>query len=113
MVAATFGTGQVFWSMLYFFLFFIWVWMLIDIGWMILGMGMLYGIPALVAINVSRVLGVLSPIGLALVIIALGVLLRNARRARAMVIGCDDAARDNEQSEHCKRDSIHRLLLRS
>jgi len=28
MVASEFGTGQVFWSMLYFFLFFIWVWLL-------------------------------------------------------------------------------------
>jgi Short C-terminal domain/Phospholipase_D-nuclease N-terminal len=26
---ATFGTGQVFWSMLWFFLFFIWIWLLI------------------------------------------------------------------------------------
>jgi hypothetical protein len=31
MVLAEFGTGQVFWSMLYFFLFFIWVWLLISI----------------------------------------------------------------------------------
>jgi hypothetical protein len=31
MVVATFGTGQVFWSMLYFFLFFIWVWLLITV----------------------------------------------------------------------------------
>ena len=31
MVAAQFGTGQVFWSMLYFFLFFIWVWLLITV----------------------------------------------------------------------------------
>jgi hypothetical protein len=29
--AAEFGTGQVFWSMLWFFLFFIWIWLLIDI----------------------------------------------------------------------------------
>jgi hypothetical protein len=28
---AEFGTGQVFWSMLWFFLFFIWIWMLIVI----------------------------------------------------------------------------------
>ena len=28
---AEFGTGQVFWSMLWFFLFFIWIWMLISI----------------------------------------------------------------------------------
>src|ERR687898_2551045 len=28
MLAAEFGTGQVFWSMLWFFLFFIWIWML-------------------------------------------------------------------------------------
>ena len=28
-LAATFGTGQVFWSMLWFFLFFIWIWLLI------------------------------------------------------------------------------------
>jgi hypothetical protein len=28
---AEFGTGQVFWSMLWFFLFFIWIWMLIAI----------------------------------------------------------------------------------
>ena len=28
MFAAEFGTGQVFWSMLWFFLFFIWIWML-------------------------------------------------------------------------------------
>jgi hypothetical protein len=31
MVLAEFGTGQVFWSMLYFFLFFIWIWLLITI----------------------------------------------------------------------------------
>ena len=31
MFAAEFGTGQVFWSMLYFFLFFIWIWLLISI----------------------------------------------------------------------------------
>jgi Short C-terminal domain/Phospholipase_D-nuclease N-terminal len=29
--AAEFGTGQVFWSMLWFFLFFIWIWLLIVI----------------------------------------------------------------------------------
>ena len=28
---AEFGTGQVFWSMLWFFLFFIWIWMLIVV----------------------------------------------------------------------------------
>jgi hypothetical protein len=28
---AEFGTGQVFWSMLYFFLFFIWFWLLITV----------------------------------------------------------------------------------
>jgi hypothetical protein len=28
---ADFGTGQVFWSMLWFFLFFIWIWMLIAV----------------------------------------------------------------------------------
>ena len=28
---ATFGTGQVFWSMLWFFLFFIWIWLLIIV----------------------------------------------------------------------------------
>ena len=31
MVVAEFGTGQVFWSMLWFFLFFIWIWLLIVI----------------------------------------------------------------------------------
>jgi Short C-terminal domain/Phospholipase_D-nuclease N-terminal len=31
MVLAEFGTGQVFWSMLYFFLFFIWIWLLIVV----------------------------------------------------------------------------------
>ena len=31
MVAAEFGTGQVFWSMLWFFLFFIWIWLLISV----------------------------------------------------------------------------------
>jgi len=31
MLFAEFGTGQVFWSMLWFFLFFIWIWMLIAI----------------------------------------------------------------------------------
>lgn len=31
MFAAEFGTGQVFLSMLYFFLFFIWVWLLISV----------------------------------------------------------------------------------
>jgi hypothetical protein len=31
MVLADFGTGQVFWSMLYFFLFFIWIWLLITV----------------------------------------------------------------------------------
>ena len=31
MLLAEFGTGQVFWSMLYFFMFFIWVWLLISI----------------------------------------------------------------------------------
>lgn len=29
--AADFGTGQVFWSMLWFFLFFIWIWLLIVV----------------------------------------------------------------------------------
>ena len=28
---AEFGTGQVFWSMLWFFLFFIWIWLLIMV----------------------------------------------------------------------------------
>src|SRR5215217_9575222 len=28
---AEFGTGQVFWSMLWFFLFFIWIWLLISV----------------------------------------------------------------------------------
>ncbi len=28
---ATFGTGQVFWSMLWFFFFFIWIWLLIVV----------------------------------------------------------------------------------
>jgi hypothetical protein len=31
MVASDFGTGQVFWSMLWFFLFFIWIWILITV----------------------------------------------------------------------------------
>src|SRR4051794_32081759 len=31
MLLAAFGTGQVFWSMLWFFLFFIWVWLLIGV----------------------------------------------------------------------------------
>jgi len=31
MVLAQFGTGEVFWSMLYFFLFFIWIWLLISV----------------------------------------------------------------------------------
>ena len=31
MTLAEFGTGQVFWSMLYFFLFFIWIWLLIVV----------------------------------------------------------------------------------
>jgi hypothetical protein len=31
MLAAGFGTGQVLWSMLWFFLFFIWIWLLIVI----------------------------------------------------------------------------------
>jgi hypothetical protein len=31
MILAEFGTGQVFWSMLWFFLWFIWIWMLIVI----------------------------------------------------------------------------------
>jgi hypothetical protein len=31
MLAATFGTGQVLWSMLWFFLFFIWIWLLVMI----------------------------------------------------------------------------------
>ena len=31
MVATEFGTGQVFWSMLWFFLFFIWIWLLITV----------------------------------------------------------------------------------
>ena len=31
MFAAEFGTGQVFWSMLWFFLFFIWIWLLISV----------------------------------------------------------------------------------
>ena len=30
MLLAEFGTGQVFWSMLWFFLFFIWIWLLIS-----------------------------------------------------------------------------------
>src|SRR6478735_10187619 len=31
MLANEFGTGQVFWSMLWFFLFFIWIWLLIVV----------------------------------------------------------------------------------
>ena len=31
LLATSFGTGQVFWSMLWFFLFFIWIWLLISI----------------------------------------------------------------------------------
>jgi hypothetical protein len=31
MLASDFGTGQVFWSMLWFFLFFIWIWILITV----------------------------------------------------------------------------------
>ena len=31
MIAAEWGTGQVFWSMLWFFLFFIWIWLLIVV----------------------------------------------------------------------------------
>jgi hypothetical protein len=31
MLAATWGSGQVFWSMLWFFLFFIWIWLLITV----------------------------------------------------------------------------------
>ena len=31
MTLAEFGTGQVFWSMLWFFLFFLWIWLLIMI----------------------------------------------------------------------------------
>ena len=31
MLVAEFGTGQVFWSMLWFFLFFIWIWLLIVV----------------------------------------------------------------------------------
>jgi len=31
MLASEFGTGQVFWSMLWFFLFFIWIWLLITV----------------------------------------------------------------------------------
>ncbi len=31
MLVATFGTGQVFWSMVWFFLFFIWIWLLVVI----------------------------------------------------------------------------------
>ena len=31
MLAADFGTGQVFWSMLWFFMFFIWIWLLITV----------------------------------------------------------------------------------
>ena len=30
-LASEFGTGQVFWSMLWFFLFFIWIWILITV----------------------------------------------------------------------------------
>src|SRR5215470_2010373 len=30
-LASEFGTGQVFWSMLWFFLFFIWIWLLIVV----------------------------------------------------------------------------------
>src|SRR5215831_11711851 len=31
LLASDFGTGQVFWSMIWFFLFFIWIWLLIVI----------------------------------------------------------------------------------
>src|SRR5688572_23066095 len=31
LVAAEWGTGQVFWSMMWFFLFFIWIWLLIVV----------------------------------------------------------------------------------
>jgi hypothetical protein len=30
-IAATFGTGEVFWSMMWFFLWFIWIWLLIIV----------------------------------------------------------------------------------
>ena len=30
-LAADFGTGQVFWSFLWFFMFFIWIWLLIIV----------------------------------------------------------------------------------
>ena len=30
-VAADFGTGEVFWSFLWFFMFFIWIWLLIIV----------------------------------------------------------------------------------
>jgi Short C-terminal domain/Phospholipase_D-nuclease N-terminal len=30
-IAATFGTGEVFWSMMWFFLWFIWIWLLIVV----------------------------------------------------------------------------------
>jgi hypothetical protein len=30
-IAATFGTGEVFWSMMWFFLWFIWIWLLIMV----------------------------------------------------------------------------------
>ena len=31
LAAGEFGTGQVFWSLLWFFLFFIWIWLLITV----------------------------------------------------------------------------------
>ena len=31
LLAAEWGTGQVFWSMLWFFLFFIWIWLLVIV----------------------------------------------------------------------------------
>ena len=31
MTLAEFGTGQVFWSLMYFWLFFIWIWLLITV----------------------------------------------------------------------------------
>jgi type II secretory pathway component PulF len=63
-----------------------WIWIIIDIAWMILGTSIIYGIAGTLVANGSKVTGMLSPIGTLMVMISLAILLRNVRRARTMVV---------------------------
>jgi type IV pilus assembly protein PilC len=61
-----------------------WVWVIIDLAWMFLGTGLILACAGIIA-DTSKIMGTLSPIGTLLVLISLAFLMRNGRRARAMV----------------------------